>query len=224
MLWSILIAAIPERYHSAHGLLHSLLEQQSVARMQDVELIYCMDNRRRCVGAKRNDLLAMAKGEYVSFVDDDDEVASDYVQKIYRAITKARKLEKVEDAAGVVVAMGGPIAPTDVICFPQRATLIPANVIHECTYSIKHWKDRKPEERRQLAPTDKPNTLAWSGPPAHTMIWRREIVKDIKFPEKNFGEDVDWVDAACELAKSEMVLNGEPLYYYKFDEAKTSTR
>ena len=208
MLWSILIPSIPERYHTAQGLLFSLLESQSIARMQDVELLVLMDNKRRSVGAKRNALLEMAQGEYVSFIDDDDEVATDYVQKIYRLIAKTRK-EKT---------------PADVICFPQRATLVNQGVVHECTYSLAHWKDREPDKRRQLAPTDKPNTLAWSGPPAHTMVWRREIAQSAKFPEKNFGEDVDWVDAVCEKAKTEIVLSGEPLYLYKFDSERTATR
>jgi len=208
MLWSILIPSIPERYHTAQGLLFSLLESQSIARMQDVELLVLMDNKRRSVGAKRNALLEMAQGEYVSFIDDDDEVATDYVQKIYRLIAKTRK-EKT---------------PADVICFPQRATLVNQGVVHECTYSLAHWKDREPDKRRQLAPTDKPNTLAWSGPPAHTMVWRREIAQSAKFPEKNFGEDVDWVDAVCEKAKTEIVLNGEALYLYNFDSERTATR
>ncbi len=208
MLWSILVCAIPERYASAHGLLHSLLEAQSVARMQDVELLYLMDNKRRSVGAKRNDLLSMARGEYVCFIDDDDEVATDYVQKIYRTIVKARKEE----------------IPADVICFPQRATLAPSGVIHECTYSLAHWRDREPDKRRVLVPTEVANTLAWSGPPAHTMVWKREIAQAAKFPEKNFGEDVDWVDQACEKAKTEMQIVGEFLYHYKFDEQRTATR
>jgi len=219
MLWSILIPSIPERYHTAQGLLFSLLESQSIARMQDVELLVLMDNKRRSVGAKRNALLEMAQGEYVSFIDDDDEVATDYVQKIYRLIAKTRK-EKT---------------PADVICFPQRATLVNQGVVHECTYSLAHWKDREPDKRRQLAPTDKPNTLAWSGPPAHTMVWRRETLlkgycptchKDdiVSFPKKNFGEDVDWVDAVCEKAKTEIVLNGEALYLYNFDSERTATR
>ena len=208
MLWSILIPSIPERYHTAQGLLFSLLESQSIARMQDVELLVLMDNKRRSVGAKRNALLEMAQGEYVSFIDDDDEVATDYVQKIYRLIAKTRKEE----------------TPADVICFPQRATLVKQGVVHECSYSLAHWKDREPDKRRQLAPTDKPNTLAWSGPPAHTMVWRREIAQSAKFPEKNFGEDVDWVDAVCEKAKTEIVLNGEALYLYNFDSERTATR
>ena len=75
-----------------------------------------------------------------------------------------------------------------------------------------------------LAPSDRPNTLLWSGPPAHTMVWRRELVKDISFNEQNFGEDVQWCDKACEKAKTEIVLTGEPLYYYQFNEATTATR
>lgn len=208
MLWSILVAAIPERYHSAQGLLFSLFESQGIARMADVQLVYLMDNRRMSVGEKRNELLRMAKGEYISYIDDDDEVAPDYVQRIYQTIVKTRKSE----------------SPADIICFPQRATLHPANVTHECTYSLAHWRDRKPEERRMLSPSDKPNVLNWSGPPAHTMIWRREVVKDARFPEQNFGEDVPWVDAVCAKAKTEIVLNGQPLYFYKFSETGTATR
>ncbi len=208
MLWSILIASIPERYHSAQGLLYSLLEAQSVSRMHDVELLVLMDNKRRPVGAKRNSLLSMARGEYISFIDDDDEVASDYVQKIYRTIAETRKSDK----------------PADVICFGQRTTLSPANVTHECTYSLKHWKDRKPSKRRALATTDTPNVLAWSGPPAHTMVWRRDLANEHLFPEKNFGEDCDWVDAVCADAETEIVLYGEPLYHYKFSETGTATR
>lgn len=208
MLWSILLAGIPERYHTVHPLLFSLLESQSVARMPNVELIYVMDNRRRSVGAKRNDLLAMARGEYVCFIDDDDEVASDYVQKIYKLIAKTRKSNP----------------PADVICFPQRAMLQPAGVTHECTYSLVHWRDREPDKRRALAPTDKPNVLNWTGPPAHTMVWRRAILEGVRFPEKQFGEDVEFVDEACKRAKTEIKLTGAPLYFYKFDAGKTATR
>ena len=72
MLWSILISAIPERFHTVQPLLFSLLETRSVARMPDIELCYLLDNKRRTVGAKRNALLDAARGEYVSFIDDDD--------------------------------------------------------------------------------------------------------------------------------------------------------
>lgn len=214
MIWSILIPMIPERYHSAQGLLYSLLEGQSVARMPDVELIALLDNRRRPVGAKRNALLEMARGEYVSFIDDDDEVAADYVRRIRDAIIATRKTDE----------------PADVICFRQLAHLQPHNVIHDCTYSLEFYRNRKPGERRQLAPAfgpdgkPLPTTLLWTGPPAHTQVWRRELVKDIRFPEENFGEDASWVDLCCAKASSEVQLTGEALYNYKFDAEKTATR
>jgi len=214
MLWSILIPGIPERFHTVKPLLHTLLEKQNVARMPDVELLYLMDNKRRPVGAKRNDLLGMARGEYVSFIDDDDDVSPEYVDRIYKTIALARKQD----------------TPTDVICFPQRAIIKQHGVKHECTYSIRHWKDRKPEARRVLAHRldDKgaqvPDVLNWTGPPAHTMAWRREVVKDVAFPEKNFGEDTSWVDACCEKATTEIVLDGDALYYYNFNEETSATR
>ena len=203
MLWSILICGIPERYHSVQPLLYSLLEAQAVARRPDVELLYFMDNKRRTVGAKRNVLLALSAGEYISFIDDDDEVAPNYMDKILAEITKGRKESP----------------PVDVICFPQRATLSPSGVIHECSYSLAN-KERKLEQ----IPDGPPNTLKWTGPPAHTMVWGRELTRIILFDNKNFGEDVSWVDEVCKGAKKEVQITGDPLYFYKFSQEGTATR
>ena len=208
MIWSILIAGVPERYHSCQPLLYSLLETQSVARMPDVELIYALDNKRRTVGAKRNMLLDAARGEYVCFIDDDDSIAPDYVARIHDTLVKAHKADP----------------PVDVITFGQRATIQPQGIVHECSYSLEHWRNRKPEERRQLSQTQQPGVFAWSGPPAHTMVWRRAILDGLRFPEKQFGEDVDWVDAACAKAQSEICLNGGPLYMYNFNQETSATR
>lgn len=213
MLWSILIAGIPERYHLAQPLLYSLLESQMVSRMPDVELLYLLDNKRRPVGAKRNALLDAARGQYVSFIDDDDSVADDYVRRIYRAIIEGRKT-----------------TPPDIICFRQTAHLSPHGITHDCHYSLQYWREREPDKRRGVevayGSDGKPiaNVFKWTGPPAHTMVWRREIVKDVRFPDKQFGEDVSWVDAACERAVSEIQLGGEPLYIYRYDESKSATR
>jgi glycosyltransferase involved in cell wall biosynthesis len=204
MLWSILIAGIPERYHTVQPLLLSLLEHQSLARIPDTEVLYLMDNRRRPVGAKRNVLLDAARGEYISFIDDDDEVASDYVDRIRNSIIRTRKEAE----------------PADVICFRQRALIAPQGITHECHYSLEFAKR---EQKRQLEATEHPGIFKWTGPPAHTLVWRRETIAGIRFPETQFGEDVDWVDAACAKAQREVQLDAE-LYTYKFDEDKTATR
>ena len=201
MLWSILIAAVPERYHTVQPLLYSLLETQAVGRMSDIELLYLLDNKRRTVGAKRNALFDAARGQYISFVDDDDMVAPDYVQRIHDALLKVSKMEP----------------PVDVITFGQRATLHPHGIVHECTYSLTH-------KTRELKPTAMPNVFAWTGPPAHTMVWRRAVIGDTRFPEKQFGEDVEWVDAVCARASSEAQIEGAPLYFYQFDSERSATR
>lgn len=214
MLWSILIGGIPERFHIAHGLLHNLLETQAVSRMPDIELLYLLDNKRRPVGDKRNDLLASARGLYVSFIDDDDTVADDYVRRIYRAILESKRAKVLPD----------------VICFRQIANIGDTGVVHDCSYSLSHFKGQPPERRRTLAVahdksgTPLPNVLRWSGPPAHTQVWRREIALTARFPSKTFGEDVDWVDSVCEAATTELQLDGEPLYTYRFDPNKSATR
>jgi glycosyltransferase involved in cell wall biosynthesis len=59
------------------------LQKQITNVGQDqVELLYLGDNKKRTVGQKRNNLLQIAAGDYVCFVDDDDMVAPDYVAKI----------------------------------------------------------------------------------------------------------------------------------------------
>jgi glycosyltransferase involved in cell wall biosynthesis len=173
------------------------LETQGVARHPDIELLYLMDNRRRTVGAKRNALLNAACGDYVSFIDDDDMVAGDYVVRVLDALRRHPDV--------------------DVICFPQRATLVQQGVIHECRYSLAN-------KTRELKPTAQPNVFAWTGPPAHTMIWRREVIGTSRFPEIQFSEDVAFVDEVCARAASEAQIEGPPMYLYNFDAERSATR
>ena len=80
---SILITTLWRR-HDLLGRLLKVLEPQIYD--QPVEILYVGDNRRRTTGAKRNDLLRMSRGNYVTFVDDDDRVADDYVSQILGAM------------------------------------------------------------------------------------------------------------------------------------------
>jgi glycosyltransferase involved in cell wall biosynthesis len=52
----------------------------------EVEMLAISDKGERSIGAKRNDLLDAAKGDYVTFVDDDDMVSPFYVSSILEAI------------------------------------------------------------------------------------------------------------------------------------------
>lgn len=47
-------------------------------------LVFC-DNRTRSIGAKRQALVDIARGEYIAFCDDDDDISDDYVAELLRA-------------------------------------------------------------------------------------------------------------------------------------------
>lgn len=79
---SVLVCSVAERYSNA-PVVEKLLRQ---AELHDnVEVIILTDNRKMSIGQKRNNLVSMATGEYVVFVDDDDDVADDYTEQLVRA-------------------------------------------------------------------------------------------------------------------------------------------
>ena len=61
-----------------------LLEQTK--KYNNIELISFFDNKKRTIGKKRDDMLKLAQGKYVTFVDDDDRLSNDYIDEIMNAI------------------------------------------------------------------------------------------------------------------------------------------
>ena len=45
-------------------------------------MLILSDNAKRPIGTKRNDLLKLSLGKYVSFIDDDDRISESYVDEI----------------------------------------------------------------------------------------------------------------------------------------------
>ena len=82
MRLSILICTIPERKDKFFKLTEKLTKQIN----ENVEVLYESDNRVKSVGEKRNSLLSSATGDYVCFIDDDDDISDDYISKILEAI------------------------------------------------------------------------------------------------------------------------------------------
>lgn len=58
------------------------LQNQIDAGPHSVEILGLLDNKAMSVGAKRNALLGVARGQYLVFIDDDDRVAGDYVSAV----------------------------------------------------------------------------------------------------------------------------------------------
>ncbi|SDW43355.1 Glycosyl transferase family 2 [Marininema mesophilum] len=80
---SILIPSIPGRLtHLARMV--SELERQS--QQLPVEILVLIDNKKSSIGVKRNVLLNQAQGEFITFVDDDDRVETDYIHTLLETI------------------------------------------------------------------------------------------------------------------------------------------
>ena len=80
---SVLINTIDERHEDMVNLYHDLIIQVGD---YPVEILVLMDNKKRTIGEKRTSLLQVAKGEYVTTVDDDDDISDDYIDELMKAI------------------------------------------------------------------------------------------------------------------------------------------
>jgi glycosyltransferase involved in cell wall biosynthesis len=66
--------------------LQEKIEKQSSGFCAKVEHLWIGDNRARSIGGKRQALVDIARGEYIAFVDDDDDISDDYVASLLTAI------------------------------------------------------------------------------------------------------------------------------------------
>lgn len=97
---SILIPTLHKRSKLCQQLTDELTRQLTV----DVEFMLLPDNGERSIGEKRNALLEAAIGDYVAFIDDDDMISGDYIEKVLTA------LEEDPDCAsltGIIYEPGG---------------------------------------------------------------------------------------------------------------------
>jgi len=86
---SILICTMPERKEMFDSIKAKLTNQCFDLGVFCNEVEICSDNNNvLTTGAKRNALLEMARGKFIVFVDDDDDVSDDYVEKIFFTILK----------------------------------------------------------------------------------------------------------------------------------------
>lgn len=78
MRLSVLICTIPRRDQLLKNLKSSLVQQTNG---YDVEIL--SDNQGGTIGAKRQRLLEASTGDYVCFIDDDDDINPQYIKLIF---------------------------------------------------------------------------------------------------------------------------------------------
>jgi hypothetical protein len=85
--WSVLIPTIIGREQSLARLLQSIQTKcNRIAPSLRVEVCLEYDAKETSVGRKRQALLQRAKGKYVSFIDDDDDITDAYIEDLWACI------------------------------------------------------------------------------------------------------------------------------------------
>ncbi|NJL70646.1 MAG: hypothetical protein HC888_03020 [Candidatus Competibacteraceae bacterium] len=187
--FSILVPSIPSRIEKYLTPLFRKLEAQ--VPDGSVEIISLLDNKTRSVGLKRDALVQAARGDYLAFCDDDDDVSLNYVSSILEAI-KANP-------------------SVDVIVFKQMSTINGGNpfiVEFGLEYSNEEaslvdgiWRDI----RRQ---------------PFHICAWRRELAQAHRFPDASYGEDWHWCSRVLSDVKTEARID-DVLHFYRYSDSVT---
>jgi len=80
---SVLIPSLNERSAKLENLKSELNRQID---KKSVQVIAVTDDRQLSIGQKRNMLLNQSSGEYVVFIDDDDMISKDYIEKVLNAV------------------------------------------------------------------------------------------------------------------------------------------
>lgn len=84
---SILIPSIPSRrYYFLNTFLDMIEKQITNIKRDDIELLVFYENKKRILGEKRNNLMDLAKGKFLTFIDDDDRISDDYLTSIMKEI------------------------------------------------------------------------------------------------------------------------------------------
>ena len=184
MRLSILICTLDSRENTFFQRLISNLQPQ--VEHPDIEVIVCKDDGKQTTGAKRNQLLQSATGDYVAFIDDDDLVAPNYVDLILDAI------QTNPDVVGMnlVMTVNGKKA--------ERS-------YHSLSY--KTWFD--------LPDPTFPGHRTYFRNPNHLNPVKREIALAVGFPNITEAEDKAYSAGILPLLKTEVKID-QPIYYYLF--------
>jgi glycosyltransferase involved in cell wall biosynthesis len=157
-----------------------------------VELLVLFDNKRRSLGAKRNALLAAARGRFIAHLDDDDFFVREYLDSVLPAIA------------------ANPDA--DLICYDQHASLNREPVFRVNTDINNPNEQARRDEHGNWA-TIRRKPWVWC-------CWRRELVQAVTFPDKTNAEDWLWIEQVLPLVKKQVKID-RVLHVYIYDDTKS---
>ena len=179
---SILVCTLDSRKDFLDRL-KTILDPQVSKNSELVELLIEQDSGAASIGRKRNNLLKRAQGEYVAFVDDDDIVSSDYVERILGA------LEGEPDCVGI-----------HLLHFNDNT--LAGFTYHSLDY--RSWFQDKDTSTGMMRYYRNPN---------HLNPIRREHALKVLFPEISMGEDREYSKNILQYLKTEKYIVEPIYYY-----------
>lgn len=131
---SILICSLWERGEHLNKLLDRITGKPRQEEL-GIEILVNVDDRQSTTGKKRQQLLERATGDYICFIDDDDDISDTYIESVLDAIKTG------PDAVGITVEMttnGGQLCMA--YCSIETAKWFQTTVESKTTYyrSINH--------------------------------------------------------------------------------------
>jgi len=192
--FSVLVLSIPSRFDIFKPLVEKLLKQ--TGDMEDVEILSLMDNKSLHIYEKRNELVRIARGSHIAFLDDDDDVSNDYVKKIVEAI--------------------GDNPQADVISFNQMCYL-------EGKEARVFAAMGNPQDPVQLDPSNPSKYKDTLRLPWHWCVWKKSLAISEPFRGAySYGksgqseEDIDWLNRLYPKVKKDVYLKDEWLHIYRW--------
>lgn len=79
---TILVPTVPSRIELFYVKLMKELLRQIEPYKNEIELISFFDNKKRSIGRKRQEMINLAQGKHIVFIDDDDRITEDYISQI----------------------------------------------------------------------------------------------------------------------------------------------
>ena len=190
---SILILSIPSRLHFLKPLMEKLEKQ--IGGRGDVEIISIMDNKSFGISEKRNELMKLARGTHLTWIDDDDDVSDNYVSKLTETINYNPNVDVIS---------------FDQMCYLEGKT---ARVFAQMG---------NPHEPVVLDPNDPTRYRDTLRPPYHWCCWKTSLATSESFRNPHnirgvqIGEDIDWLNRLYPKVEESVYLQGHYLHIYRY--------
>lgn len=182
MILSILVCSVTTRFNNFLPNIIKKLHKQA-EMFEGVEIICLLDNKTIMLGDKRNELVKLSCGKYVVFVDDDDDISDDYIEKLFFATD----------------------SNVDIINFTVSVSLN-GGEYKPCLYNMDYENDyNETNTEGQI--------VSYRRLPNHIMCVKRELAIDTIYPSIIRGEDAGYSKSLKPKLKSQLILNDTLYYY-----------